>query len=88
MMKNGLLDEVSANKKYRDKVALKTIGYREFFEYFDGKVTYDNAVEKFKQHSRNYAKRQITWFKRDKDVVWISPIKREEIFEAIEKFIS
>ena len=88
MLKNGLLDEVSANKKYKDKVALKTIGYREFFDYFDGKVTYDNAVEKFKQHSRNYAKRQITWFKRDKDVVWISPIKHEEIFEAIEKFIT
>ncbi len=50
---------------------LKTVGYSELFDYFDGKLNYNTAIEKIKQHTRNYAKRQITWFKKDPDNHWI-----------------
>jgi tRNA dimethylallyltransferase len=49
---------------YKDLPALQTVGYKEFFDCFDGKCTREEAIEKIKQHTRNYAKRQITWFKR------------------------
>jgi tRNA dimethylallyltransferase len=64
MIAMGLEEEVRSLTPYRHKSALKTVGYEEFFEYFDGKMSLDETVEKIKQHSRNYAKRQITWFKR------------------------
>lgn len=64
MMKAGLLDEVKSVYHLRHLQALKTVGYQELFEYLDGKITLDQAVELIKQHTRNYAKRQYTWFRR------------------------
>ncbi|HRI00863.1 MAG TPA: tRNA (adenosine(37)-N6)-dimethylallyltransferase MiaA [Saprospiraceae bacterium] len=64
MMTNGLLNEVKSLSKYRDCQALQTVGYAELFDYLDGLCSLDQAVEKIKQHSRNYAKRQLTWFKK------------------------
>ena len=64
MIEDGLEDEVRSLISHKDLPALQTVGYKEFFEYFDGKYTRDEAIEKIKQHTRNYAKRQITWFKR------------------------
>lgn len=64
MLEQGLLEEVRSVEKYRDLQALQTVGYREFFEHFDGVCTLPHAIDKVKQHSRNYAKRQETWLRR------------------------
>jgi len=77
MLQNGLIDEVLSLTKYKDLPALKTIGYTEFFDYFDGKMSLEQAINKFIQHSRNYAKRQLTWWRKDPDIHWfdISDVK-------------
>lgn len=64
MLENGLLQEVESLLPFRHLQALQTVGYQEFFDYFDGKTTFAQAVELVKQHSRNYAKRQETWFRK------------------------
>jgi tRNA dimethylallyltransferase len=64
MITDGLEDEARSLIAFRDLPALQTVGYKEFFDCFDGKCKRDEAIEKIKQHTRNYAKRQITWFKR------------------------
>lgn len=63
MIKDGLVDEVKSLLPYRNHNALQTVGYKEIFEYLDGKSTLEEAIEKVKQNTRRYAKRQITWFK-------------------------
>ncbi|HAD14504.1 MAG TPA: tRNA (adenosine(37)-N6)-dimethylallyltransferase MiaA [Saprospirales bacterium] len=60
----GLEEEARSLIPYRNHPALKTVGYEEFFDYFDGKMSLDHTIEKIKQHSRNYAKRQVTWFNK------------------------
>lgn len=67
MIAAGLEDEVRALLPYRHRPPLSTVGYEEFFDFFDGKINREVAVEKIKQHSRNYAKRQITWFAKHGD---------------------
>ncbi len=64
MIEEGLEDEVRSLTAHKDLPALQTVGYKEFFDYFDGKCTREEAIDKIKQHTRNYAKRQVTWFKR------------------------
>jgi tRNA dimethylallyltransferase len=71
MMERGLLEEVRSLLPYRHLNALQTVGYRELFEYLDGKATLEDAVNKIKQHTRNYAKRQLTWFRADPAWQWI-----------------
>ncbi len=63
MMNNGLLEEVKSILLYKDLNALNTVGYKELFEHLNGQISLEKAIEKIKQHTRNYAKRQITWFK-------------------------
>ena len=65
MMEDGLLEEARGLLPYRHLNALNTVGYRELFDYFDGKCTLEQAVTDIKTHTRRYAKRQITWFKRE-----------------------
>ena len=65
MMEQGLLEEARQLLPYRDLNALNTVGYKELFDYFDGKCSLEQAVEDIKTHTRRYAKRQLTWFKRD-----------------------
>lgn len=81
MLKNGLLDEVKSLVKlgYTPDTsnAMKGIGYKELFSYLNGDMTYDEAVLKIKQHTRNYAKRQITWFKRNNNIVWLNPLSND-----------
>jgi tRNA dimethylallyltransferase len=77
MMKSGLLDEVKAMEPYRNLSPLQTVGYSELFEYFDGNCSLDFAVEKIKQHTRNYAKRQVTWLRREPDVKWINGLEAD-----------
>ncbi|PQJ09905.1 tRNA (adenosine(37)-N6)-dimethylallyltransferase MiaA [Flavipsychrobacter stenotrophus] len=87
MMENGL--EVEAQSLYtsRHLKNLQTVGYVELFDYFDGKSTLAYAVDKIKQNSRNYAKRQLTWFKRDPEITWLMADDKyvvDKILELIE----
>ena len=83
MMQDGLLNEARSFYPLRHLNALKTVGYMELFDHFDGKVSLTEAVEKIKTNTRRYARRQITWFKRDKDFVWCNP-DSDEVIKAIE----
>jgi tRNA dimethylallyltransferase len=82
MLEAGLPEEVKTLYEYRHLRPLQTVGYSEFFDQFEGKLTPEEAIVKFKQHTRNYAKRQMTWFKKDGDIRWI---KSEDIRDFISK---
>jgi tRNA dimethylallyltransferase len=71
MIQKGLLDEVKSLIPFKNLNALNTVGYKELFDYLDGKLSFDQAVEDIKTHTRRYAKRQLTWFKRDGDYKYI-----------------
>ncbi|MDB4921121.1 MAG: tRNA ((37)-N6)-dimethylallyltransferase MiaA [Mucilaginibacter sp.] len=71
MVKQGLIDEVKSLLPYRYLNALNTVGYSELFDYFDGKTDLDTAIELIKQNTRRFAKRQITWFRKDKEINWL-----------------
>ena len=77
MIEKGLISEVESLKDYRNQSALRTVGYTEIFDFFDGKSTLENAIELIKQHSRNYAKRQLTWFKNQGEYQMISSTLEE-----------
>lgn len=85
MMQNGLLDEAKLVLKYRDKNALKTVGYKELFDYLNENSTLDFAIDKIKVNSRRYAKRQMTWFKKDEEIHWFQPKQEKAIIQFIEK---
>ncbi|MBR4349192.1 MAG: tRNA (adenosine(37)-N6)-dimethylallyltransferase MiaA [Bacteroidales bacterium] len=85
MISDGLEFEVRSLVPYKDCMALKTVGYREFFDYFDGKCTREEVIEKIKQNTRKYAKKQITWIKRSNDYKWFSPMETTEIIAYIEQ---
>ena len=72
MMAEGLLEEVKGLYSLRSLKNLQTVGYTELFEYIDGHYSLEEAVDKIKQNSRHYAKRQLTWFKKDKDMLWLN----------------
>ncbi len=72
MMQEGLLQEVTALQPYKHLNALQTVGYRELFDYLEGSISLDKAIELIKQNSRHYAKRQLTWFKRDEAMHWLN----------------
>lgn len=71
MMEQGLLEEVKQLYPQRHLKNLQTVGYSELFDYMDGKYTLEEATDKIKQHTRNYAKRQLTWFRKDKEFHWL-----------------
>jgi len=73
MISNGLIEEVRSLLPYRDLNALQTVGYAEIFHYFDADWTLEKAVEQVKTNTRQYAKRQMTWFKKDPELKWFSP---------------
>ncbi len=83
MIENGLLDEVKALLPFRDLNALNTVGYKEIFQFLDGDVTLQQAIENIKTNTRRYAKRQLTWFKRDKEIRWFLPENFDEIVDYI-----
>lgn len=70
MMESGLLEEARSLYDYRHLQALNTVGYKELFDYFDGACTLEVAVQKIQQHTRNFAKRQLTWWRRDPEINW------------------
>ena len=84
MIENGLINEVEGLINHKDKNALQTVGYKEIFKYFDKEYTLDVAIEKIKQNTRNFAKRQITWFKKDQEINWFKTVQIKEILEFIE----
>ena len=87
MMDAGLLKEVEQLLPFQNLKNLQTVGYSELFDYFNGKISLEKAGEKIQQHSRNYAKRQMTWFKKDKEINWFSPVDKEKIISFLEKEI-
>lgn len=88
MMQEGLLEEVRRVYPFRHLNSLNTVGYKELFTYLDGEATLDFAVEKIKQNSRIYSRKQMTWFKRDTDIIWFHPDQQEEIIQYINNLIS
>ena len=84
MVEEGLVEEARAMLPKRELNALQTVGYREMFDYFDGKITLDEAIELIKRNSRRYAKRQMTWFRRDTEIGWFAPDKLNDIIEHID----
>jgi len=72
MIENGLIDEAKNLFQYKDLNALQTVGYRELFSYFDGSISLEKAIEEIKKNSRRFAKRQLTWFRRDPEIIWYS----------------
>lgn len=84
MIKDGLEEEARSLLPYRHLQALQTVGYTELFDYFDGKYDLSRAVELIQQHSRHYAKRQLTWFKKDAEMRWFHP----EAWADIKAYIS
>jgi tRNA dimethylallyltransferase len=88
MMKQGLLNEVKNLTAFKNTNALKTVGYKELFDHLDGLCTLEEAVDKIKQHSRNYAKRQITWFKNRDEWENFEPNEIEKIKAYLDVIIS
>lgn len=87
MLNLGLLEEVKALLPYKNLTALQTVGYQEFFDYLDNKYDLNEAIRLFKRNSRRYAKRQMTWFKRDQEIHWFHPDAYQEITSLIDKFL-
>ena len=83
MVEEGLEAEARSMYPKRHLNALQTVGYRELFEHFDGNCTFEEAVELVKRNSRRYAKRQLTWFRRDENTAWFHPNDHEAILEYI-----
>jgi tRNA dimethylallyltransferase len=81
MIIDGLENEAKELTKLLPNKNLDTIGYREFFDFFENKISKTEAIEKIKQHTRNYAKRQMTWFKRDTDIQWVK--NKEDILRVL-----
>ncbi len=88
MLENGWLEEARRVLPFREKNALNTVGYKELFAFFDGKMTLEEAVEKIKTNTRRYAKRQLTWFKRDTDIHWFSPEETDSILAFVRERIN
>lgn len=84
MMKNGLLEEVKEVEEYRNENALKTVGYRELFDFLDKKLSLEEAIEKIKINTRRYAKKQNAWFNRNNDYKWFHPSEKDNIKTYIE----
>ncbi len=83
MMQAGLLEEAKSLLPHRQYNALNTVGYSELFEYFDGKTDLTSAVAMIKQNTRRFAKRQLTWFRRDENTAWFDPNQDEDIIRHI-----
>ena len=73
MVEEGLLDEAKKYHKDKHLNSLNTVGYKELFDYLDNNTTLDKAIELIKRNSRNYARKQLTWFRKDKDIKWFNP---------------
>ena len=85
MFELGLLTEVQSLIPFKDLKPLQTVGYSELFEYLEGKCSLDEATEKIKQHSRNFAKRQLTWYNKKPEFRWFNPggLNAKEVLDQL-----
>ncbi len=83
MMEAGLLEEARSVYPYCHLNSLNTVGYKELFQFFDGNCTLDFAVEKIKQNSRIYSRKQMTWFKKDNEITWFHPEDKKAIYNHL-----
>lgn len=88
MISEGLVQEAIDLYHLKNLTALKTIGYRELFDYINKKCSLDDAIELIKKNTRNYAKRQLTWFRRYSDTNWFIPTQNEELIKTIEQKVN
>jgi tRNA dimethylallyltransferase len=79
MIRQDLVSEVESLRSFRSLPALRTVGYTEVFDYIDGLIPLERAIERIKMNTRHYAKRQLTWFKKDQSFAWFSPFDKEAI---------
>ncbi len=83
MVDDGLVKEAEKMMCHRKENALNTVGYKEMFSYFDGDITLEEAVRQIQSHTREYARKQLTWYKKDTEMTWFHPDDTEEIYEHI-----
>lgn len=88
MIADGLVEEARRVYPFKHLNALNTVGYKELFNYFEGTWTLDMAIEKIKRNSRVYARKQMTWFKRDPDIRWFHPEEEKEIRDYLDQALS
>ena len=85
MIESGLLEEAKEVYPYKNLSALNTVGYKELFKYFDNQISFQQAIEDVKTNTRRYAKRQMTWFRKDKEYIWLdakNPINWKEVLDG------
>lgn len=87
MIEQGLVDEVKQFIRLRNHNSLNTVGYKEIFKYLDGEWTLPFAIEKIKQNTRIYSRKQVTWYRKDEDIAWFHPNETEKIIAYIEDSI-
>ncbi len=87
MIEEGLLEEARSVYPYKHLNSLNTVGYKELFKYMDGEWELPFAIEKIKQNSRIYSRKQMTWFKRDPEITWFHPDRQKEIFRYIDQHL-
>jgi tRNA dimethylallyltransferase len=86
MIEDGLVNEVKGLIQYKHLNALQTVGYIEIIEYLENKISLEDAINQIKIHTRQYAKRQMTWFKKDKEIFWFAPTETSQIISKIKEF--
>ena len=91
MMEDGLLFEVESLIKEgytKNLVSMQGLGYKEFFDYFDGRMTLEDTVDKIKKDTRHFAKRQLTWFRREKEVIWLNKKEYEQEKDLLDSVLN
>jgi len=86
MIDEGLVDEARSVYQYKGANALNTVGYKEIFDYMEGRWSFDEAIERIKGNTRRYARKQLTWYKRDEHVMWFHPSQQTEILNFISQY--
>ncbi|WP_314666215.1 tRNA (adenosine(37)-N6)-dimethylallyltransferase MiaA [Prevotella aurantiaca] len=87
MITSGILDEALNMYEYRNLNALNTVGYKELFEYLDGLTTLEEAIFKIQSNTRKYARKQLTWYKKDQNIYWFHPNETKEILNHIDSYL-
>lgn len=87
MIDDGLVEEVNSLRHYRNLNALQTVGYSEIFEHLEGRISLGAAIEEIKKNTRQYAKRQMTWFRKDKGINWVNAKHFDEIVSIAKKLV-
>ena len=85
MMKLGFLNEVNSLLKHKNINSLQTVGYKEIFMFLEKKITLQEAINDIKKNTRRFAKRQLTWFRKDKEIIWLKKNELSEILFLISK---